>query len=93
VESGTSGRGYEFVTKAELALVRGKKLKHRDLHRAIRALREMSAGEGLKIKCSGSPAEIAKKQKAAKIIAKRAGLAVRTMVEGSWLFMEKLRDR
>ncbi len=83
-------RVYEMVTKGEFEMVRGK---HRDLYRAIRDLKELSAGEGVKLKCLGTPQERERKRKAAIAIAGRARVQVRTMLRGDWLFIEKVRGR
>jgi hypothetical protein len=81
-------RVYEMVTKGEFEQVRGK---HRDLYRAVRDLKELSAGEGVKLKCLGTPQERARKRKAAIAIAARAEVHVRTMLRGDWLFIEKVK--
>ena len=93
MEGAGNTRNFEFVTRAELALVRGQKFKHRDLRRAIRALKEMAIGDAVKIKCPGTPVQIANKQKAAKGMAKRAGISIRTLVSNGWLFLERVRSR
>ncbi len=83
-------RAYELVTANEFGHLRSKDYKHRDLHRAIREMKHMPVGQGVKLKCFGTARERGRKRKAAMTIAARAAVPVRTMLRGDWLFIEKV---
>lgn len=84
-----NNRNYEMVTPEELRQIRGKNFKYPDLYRAIRALKKMAPGEGLKIPCSSGKKDAVKRRKAMMQMARRENLAIRTMLRGEWLFVEK----
>jgi hypothetical protein len=84
-------RSYELVTPEEFRQLRGRNFKHHDLYRAIREMRKLSDGEGIKIRLLCSGQEAAKRQKAAVQIARREGVPVRTMLRSGWLFIEKIK--
>lgn len=86
-------RSYELVMADELRSLRNKNYKHHDLACAIRELRSLPAGQGVKVKCTGASAQAQKKQKAAIAIARRQKVAVRTMLRNGWLFIEKLKEK
>src|SRR5262249_36411703 len=90
-----SARIYELVTPEELKSLRhgNRRVRHPDLHRAIVELKNLNAGEGLKLKCIGTAKEAQKRQKAALQIARRKKIPVRTMLRGGWLFIEKAKER
>jgi hypothetical protein len=84
-----NSRNYEMVTPEEFRQVRGR-FKYPDLYRAIRALRKMATGEGIKIQCSSGKKDSLKRQKAVAYMARREKMAIRTMLRGEWLFIEKV---
>jgi chromosome segregation and condensation protein ScpB len=84
-----NNRNYEMVTPEELRRIRSRNFKYPDIHRAIRALKKMAAGEGIKIQCTAGKKDALKKQKAAAKAARKEGVTIRTMVHGEWLFIEK----
>lgn len=85
-------RAYELVMPEEFGRLRSKNYKHHDLVSAIRDMKSMPAGQGVKLRCLGTAREAARKQKAAIQIAAREGVPARTMVRGGWLFIEKMRQ-
>lgn len=85
-------RIYELVMPEEFGRQRLENLKYPDLHRAIREMRAMPPGRGVKLRCSGSPQEAVRKQKAAVAIAARSRIAIRTMLRGGWLFLERVKE-
>lgn len=85
-----NNRNYEMVTPEEFRQIRGKNFKYPDLYRAIRALKKMAPGEGIKIPCSSGKKDAVKRQKAVAYLARRERLAIRTMLRGEWLFIEKI---
>jgi hypothetical protein len=93
VASEVGPRSYELVTPEEFGRLRSRNYKHHDLVRAIRDMKSMPAGQGVKLRCFGTAREASRKQKAAIQIAAREGVPARTMVRGGWLFIEKLRQR
>jgi hypothetical protein len=86
-------RAYELVMPEEFGHLRNRNYKHHDLVNAIRDMKSMPAGQGVKVKCYGTARESGKKQKAAIAIANREKVQVRTMVRDGWLFIEKLKER
>lgn len=82
-------RNYEMVTPDELRQLRSKNFKYPDLYRAIRTLKKMAPGEGIKIQCSSGEKDARKKQKAVAQMARREKMTIRTMLRGEWLFIEK----
>lgn len=85
-------RAYELVTPEEFGQLRSRNYKHHDLVRAIRDMKSMPSGQGVKLKCYGTALEGSKKQKAAIAIANRERVLVRTMRRDGWLFIEKVRE-
>jgi hypothetical protein len=86
-------RAYELVMPEEFGHLRNRNYKHHDLVNAIRDMKSMPAGQGVKVKCYGTAREGGKKQKAAIAIANREKVQVRTMLRDGWLFIEKLKER
>jgi hypothetical protein len=86
-------RAYELVMPEEFGHLRSRNYKHHDLVNAIRDMKSMPAGQGVKVKCYGTAREGGKKQKAAIAIANRERVPVRTMLRDGWLFIEKLKER
>lgn len=85
-------RVYELVMPDEFGRQRLENLKYPDLHRAIREMRTMPPGRGVKLRCGGSPQDAVRKQKAAVAIAARSKIAIRTMLRGGWLFLERIKE-
>jgi hypothetical protein len=77
----------------EFRHLRNRNYKHHDLVCAIREMKRLPAGQGVKLKCPGTPLHGQKKQKAAIAIANREKVAVRTMLRDGWLFIEKLKEK
>jgi hypothetical protein len=75
----------------EFRHLRSRSYKHHDLVCAIREMKNLPPGQGVKLKCAGTAKERAKKQKAAVAIASRERVPVRTMLRDGWLFLEKLK--
>lgn len=92
-ELSSASRTYELVMPEEFGRLRSRNYKHHDLVHAIRAMKSMPAGQGVKLRCSGTAHEGWKRQKAAIAIAAREKVPVRTMLRDGWLFIEKLKDR
>jgi hypothetical protein len=92
-ESETIARSYELVMAEEFRYLRSRNYKHHDLVCAIRELKGLPAGQGVKLKCPGGSLQGQKKQKAAIAIAHRERVAVRTMLRDGWLFLEKLKEK
>jgi hypothetical protein len=67
--------------------------KHHDLLCAIREMKRLPVGQGVKLKCPGTSQQGHRKQKAAIAIANREKILVRTMLRDGWLFIEKLREK
>lgn len=88
-----NNRNYEMVTPEEFRQMGSRKLKYPDLSRAIRALKKMAAGEGIKIPCSSGKKDALKRQKAIAYLARREKMAIRTMLRGEWLFVEKTANK
>ncbi len=88
-----ASRAYELVMPEEFGLLRSRNYKHHDLVHAIREMKSMPAGQGVKLKCPGTAREAWKRQKAAIAIANREQVLVRTMLRDGWLFIEKLKAR
>jgi hypothetical protein len=86
-------RSYELVMADEFRHLRNRNYKHHDLACAIRELKSLPAGQGVKIKCAGAPVQGQRKQKAAIAIARRQKVTVRTMLRNGWLFIEKLKEK
>jgi hypothetical protein len=86
-------RSFELVTPEELKQLRRRNFKHHDLYWAIREIRNMPAGQGVKVKCLGTASERYRKQKAVYAIAAREHVPVRTMLRDGWLFIEKTKPR
>jgi hypothetical protein len=86
-------RIFELVMPEEFGRRRIQNLKHPDLHRAIWEMKGMPIGRGVKLKCSGTPQDAARKQKAAMAIANRRKIPIRTMLRGGWLFLERIKER
>lgn len=78
--SNDSSRNYELVTAEELRRMRSRNFKHHDIYWAIREIKKMPVGQGLKIKCIGTARERYRKQSAVYAIAAREKIAVRTIV-------------
>jgi hypothetical protein len=95
VDEGISSvsRTYELVMPEEFGHLRSRNYKHHDLVNAIRDMKSMPTGQGVKVKCYGTAREGSKKQKAAIAIANREKVQVRTMLRDGWLFIEKLKER
>jgi hypothetical protein len=91
-ESDLPSRCYELVMPEEFGHLRSRNYKHHDLVNAIRDMKSMPAGQGVKLKCHGTAREGGKKQKAAIAIANRERVQVRTMLRDGWLFIEKLKN-
>jgi hypothetical protein len=89
----TVARIFELVMPEEFGRQRIRKLKHPDLHRAISEMKNMPVGRGVKLKCSGTIHDAARKQKAAVAIANRSNVPIRTMLRNGWLFLERIKDR
>lgn len=92
-EPNPASRAYELVMPEEFGHLRSRNYKHHDLVHAIREMKSMPAGQGVKLKCFGTAREAWKKQKAAIAIAGREKVPVRTMLRDGWLFIEKLKER
>ncbi len=92
-EANAISRTYELVMPEEFGRLRSRNYKHHDLVHAIREMRSMPAGQGVKLKCVGTAREAWKRQKAAIAIATRERVPVRTMLRDGWLFIEKLKER
>ena len=90
-EAGT--RIFELVMPEEFGRQRIRSLKHPDLHRAIGEMKNMPIGRGVKLKCSGTVRDAARKQKAAVAIANRRKIPIRTMLRNGWLFLERIKER
>lgn len=86
-------RVFELVMPEEFGRQRIRNLKHPELHRAVLEMKSMPVGRGVKIKCSGSAHDAARKQKAAMAIANRRKIPIRTMLRGGWLFLERVKER
>ena len=86
-------RVFELVMPEEFGRQRIRSLKHPDLHRAIGEMKSMPVGRGVKLRCSGSAQDAARKQKAAMAIANRRKVPIRTMIRGGWLFLERIKER
>ena len=86
-------RVYELVMAEEFGRLHSRNYKHHDLVNAIRDMKSMPAGQGVKLKCVGTAREAGKKQKAAVAIASRERVPVRTMLRDGWLFIEKVKER
>jgi hypothetical protein len=86
-------RLYELVMPEEFGRQRTQNLKYPELHRAIGEMKSMPVGRGLKLKCSGTPQDAVRKQKAAVAIASRRKTPIRTMLRGGWLFLERVKER
>ena len=84
-----NNRNYDMVTPEELRRIRSKNFKYLDIYRAIRALKKMATGEGVKIQCTAGKKDALKRQKAAAHAARKEGVTIRTMLRGEWLFIEK----
>ncbi|HLW51528.1 MAG TPA: hypothetical protein VKW06_01695 [Candidatus Angelobacter sp.] len=84
-------RIYELVMPEEFRQLRSRNAKHHELYRAIRSMKNLPAGQGIKIRCPGTQKEAVKIRKAAVQIARREGIPARTMLRGGWLFIEKLK--
>jgi hypothetical protein len=84
-----NNRNYDMVTPEELHRIRSKNFKYPDIYRALRALKKMAVGEGIKIQCTAGKKDARKRQKAVVEMARREGLTIRTMLRGDWLFIEK----
>lgn len=88
-----AARVFELVMPEEFGRQRIRNLKHPDLHRAIVEMKAMPVGRGVKLKCSGTAQDAARKQKAAMAIANRRKIPIRTMIRGGWLFLERIKER
>lgn len=84
-------RAFELVTPEELKQLRARNFKHHDLYWAIREIKRLPAGQGVKVKCLGTARERYRKQKAVYAIAAREQMSVRTMIRNGWLFIEKTK--
>jgi hypothetical protein len=92
-ETNLVSRAYELVMPEEFGHLRSRNYKHHDLVQAIRDMKSMPAGQGVKLKCLGTAREGWKRQKAAIAIANRERVPVRTMLRDGWLFVEKLKEK
>lgn len=91
--AGEELRNYELVMPEEFKRLTGQNSKHHELYRAIRAMKSIPAGQGIKLKCPSTHKEAVKMRKAAVQIARREGIRARTMLRAGWLFIEKLAAR
>lgn len=83
---------YEMVTPAEFAQLGPRRGVHLDTSVAIRAMKSMAIGEGVKIKLFGSKGQNETKRKMAIRTATVLSMPIRTAIRDGYLYLQKVAE-
>lgn len=87
-------RSFEMVTIGEFNRLRLEHhhSKHPEMREAVRAMKSMVVGEGVKVKVFGSHRDIDRKRKAAIQMATRMDMPIETMTVNGYLYIQRVKD-